>query len=123
MIRINIESIRAFVYIKNKATWDTNLTHGDSIPTDLLANTVWKDIKGIIGTLIPNFFLTNFGQDLPHGDVSDEEIMAKLTRLGSGYKLLVNTATGAVAYIDDIITIMKEIKEPEKIKQLSTVFY
>ena len=58
MIRINVESIRTFTNIKDKATWDTNLTHGDDIPTDLLVNTDWKDSEDpIVGTLIPNFFL------------------------------------------------------------------
>jgi hypothetical protein len=118
MIRINVESIRAFVYIKNKATSDTNPIHGDKFSRDLIANTVcWKDMKENVDTLIPNFFLAYFGQDLPHGDISDEEIMAKLTCLDSGYKLWANTATGVVAYIDDILTIMEEIKEPKKIKQ------
>jgi hypothetical protein len=43
--------------------------------------------------------------------------MAKLTRLGLGYKLRANTAKGAVAYVDGILTVMDEIKEPEMIKQ------
>jgi hypothetical protein len=58
-----------------------------------------------------------FGQDLPCGNIHGNKITAKLTHLGSGYELWANTATGAVAYIDDILTIMDEIKEPEKIKQ------
>ena len=102
MIKINVESIRVFAYIKDKATWTTDLIHGDDIPTDKLINTNWKDFEDpitIIGTLIPNLFLAYFGQDLPHGDLSDEEIMAKLARLGSGYELWANTAKAAVEYV------------------------
>ncbi len=71
MIKVNIEFIRAFVYIKDKATWTPNLTHGEDIPAEKLIDTNWKDFKDpIVGTLIPNFFITYFGQDLPHGDLS-----------------------------------------------------
>ena len=82
MIKINVESISVFAYIKDKATWTTNLICGDDIPIVKLIDTNWKDFKDpIVGTLIPNFFLAYFGQDLPHGDLSNEEIMAKLACL------------------------------------------
>jgi hypothetical protein len=41
----------------------------------------------IIGTLVPNFFLTYFGQQLAYGDLADDEVMAKLTQLGFRYTL------------------------------------
>ncbi len=47
----------------------------------------------------------------------DEEIMAKLVRLGSGYELWVNTAKAAVECVDDILTVIEEIKAPELMKQ------
>jgi hypothetical protein len=97
MIKSNIKSICAFAYIKDKATWTIDLIHGDDIPNDKLVNTDWKDFEDpIVGTLIPNFFIAYFGQDLPHGDLSNEEIMAKRARLGSGYELWANAAKAAV---------------------------
>ncbi len=39
MIKVNIESVHVFVYIKDKATWTPNLPHGEDIPADKLANT------------------------------------------------------------------------------------
>jgi hypothetical protein len=67
---------------------DANLNHGDDMPTDSLSKTDWKDFKElIIGTLIPNFFITYFGNVLPHGDISDHKIKAKLIHLGTGYEL------------------------------------
>jgi hypothetical protein len=118
MIKVNIESIHTFAYIKDKATWTPDLTHGEDIPADKLADTDWKDFKDpIVGTLIPNFFIAYFGQDLPHGDLTDEEIMAKLVCLGSGYELWAITAKAAVEYVNDILTVIEEIKAPELIKQ------
>ncbi len=118
MIKINIESIHAFAYIKDNATWTTNLIHGDNIPAEKLIDTDWKDFEDpIVGTLILNFFITYFGQDLPHGDLSDEEIMAKLVHLGSGYELWANTAKAAVDYVNLILTGMDEILVPELINR------
>jgi hypothetical protein len=118
MVKVNIESIRVFAYIKDKATWAPNLPHGEDIPTDKLIGPNWKDFEDpIVGTLIPNFFITYFGQDLPHRDLTDEEIIAKLVRLGSGYKLWANTAKAAVDCVNDILTVIEEIKVPELIKR------
>ena len=43
--------------------------------------------------------------------------MAKLVHLGLGYELWANTAKAAVDYVDDILTVMNEIKAPKLIKQ------
>jgi hypothetical protein len=118
LIKINVTSICLFPYIKDKATMNSNLTPGDDMPTVWLSKTDWKDfVNPIIGTLIPNFFITYFGQSLPHGDIGDGEIMDKLVYLGSGYKLWVNTAKDAVDKLDDILSVMEEIKSPESIKK------
>jgi hypothetical protein len=96
---------------------NTNLNHEDDMPTDWLSETDWKDFEDpFVGTLIPNFFITCFGQVLPHGYISDNEIMAKLVHLGSEYKW-VNTANDAVKKLDDILCVMEEIKSPESIKK------
>jgi hypothetical protein len=97
---------------------DVSLNHGDSLPKESLFETDWNDFKEpIVGTLIPNFFFTYFGQDLPHGDISDNEIKAKLVRLGTGYELWANTANNPIKKLGDILSVMEEIKTPESIKK------
>ena len=62
LIKIDITSIRLFPYIKEKATMDVSLNHGDDFPKESLSKTDWNDFKEpIIGTLIHNFFVTYFG--------------------------------------------------------------
>ena len=118
LIKIDITSIRLFPYIKDKATMDISLNHLDDLSKELLSKTNWNDFKEpIVGTLIPNFFITYFGQDLPHGNISDNEVKAKLVRLGTGYELWANTANNAVKKLDDILSVMEEIKTPESIKK------
>jgi hypothetical protein len=118
VIKINITSICLFPCIKDKATTDVSLNHGDDLPKELLSKTNWNNFEEpIVGTLIPNFFITYFGQDLPHGNISDNEIKAKLICLGTGYKLWANTANDAVKKLDNILSVMEEINTPESIKK------
>ncbi len=97
---------------------DNSLNHGDDLHAELLSKTDWKDFEEpIVGTLIPSFFITYFGQVLPHGDISDDKIKAKLMCLGTGYELWANTASNAVEKLDNIVSVMEEIKTPESIKK------
>jgi hypothetical protein len=96
LIKIDVMSICLFPYIKDKAPMDVSLNHGDDLPKELLPKTNWNDFKvPIDGTLIPNFFITYFGQDLPHGNINDNEIKGKLIHLGTVYELWANTANDA----------------------------
>ncbi len=89
LIKIDVTSIHLFPYIKDKASMDASFNHGDNTPEDWLSKTDWKDFdEPIVGTLIPNFFITYFGQVLPHGNINDNDIKARLICLGTGYKLL-----------------------------------
>jgi hypothetical protein len=118
LIKIDVTSFCLFPYIKDKVTMDVSLNHGDDLPKKSLSKTNWNDFKEpIVGTLIPNFFITYFGQDLPHGNISDNEIKAKLVCLGTGYELWANTANNAVKKLDNILSVMEEIKTPESIKK------
>ncbi len=118
LIKIDVTSIHLFPYIKDKAAMDVSLNHGDDLPKELLSKTDWNDFEEpIIGTLIPNFFITYFGQDLPHGNISDDEIKAKLVHVGTGYELWANTANNAVKKLDNILSVMEEINTPESIKK------
>ncbi len=118
LIKINVTSIRFFPYIKDKATMDSTLTHGDDFPKNLLTSTDWADFTDpIVGTLVPNFFITYFGQQLAYGALYDDDVMAKLTCLGFGYELWANTAKDAIENLDDILTITEDVKTPKTIKK------
>ncbi len=120
LIKIDVTSIHLSSYIKDKATMDANLNHGDDMPAEWLIKNNWKDFEEpIIGTLIPNFFITDFGQVLPHGityfgqvlphgNISDDEIEAKLVCLGTGYELWANTANDAVKKLDNIFSVWRK---------------
>jgi hypothetical protein len=118
LIKIDVTSIHLFSYIKDKATMDVSLNHGDDLPKESLSETDWNDFEEpIIGTLIPDFFITYFGQHLPNGNISDDEIKAKLICLGTEYELWSNTANDAIKKFDNILSVMEEIKTPGSIKK------
>jgi hypothetical protein len=121
LIRIDITSICLFCYIKDKATYDDSLNHGDDLPTESLSKTNWNDFEEpIVGTLIPNFFIPSFGQDLPHGNISDDEIKGKLICLGTGYELWANSANNAVKKLDDILSVWRKSKLRNPSRSTST---
>jgi hypothetical protein len=104
LIKIDVTFIHLFPCIKNKGTMEVSLNHRDDLPKESLSKTKWNNFEEpIIGTLIPNFFITYFGQDLPHGNISDDEIKTKLVCLGTGYELKANTANDAIKKLDNIL--------------------
>ena len=83
--KIDVASICDFPYFKDQQKMDATFTQGDIIPTDWLTGTIWAESKApIIGTLVPNFFIVYFGQDLPYGNIDDNEVMLQLARMGPG---------------------------------------
>ena len=111
MIKIDVASIREFPYFKDDKTMDSNFTRGEAIPTDWLVSTDWSAFEDpIVGTLVPNFFIVYFGQDVPHGSITDDEVMLKLTKMGEGYELWAESAKDASDKSDDIAIIIDKIK-------------
>jgi hypothetical protein len=99
----------------------STLNHGDDSPKDLLTSMDWADFTDpIVGTLVPNFFITYFGQQLAYGDLSNDDVMAKLTHLGFEYKLWANNAKDAINNLDDILTIMEDVKLPKQSRSTLT---
>jgi hypothetical protein len=57
---------------------DSNFTHKDKFPVDLLSSTEWADFTHpIISALVPNFFLTYLRQQLAYRDLANDNFMAK----------------------------------------------
>ena len=111
LIKIDMASFRLFAFVEAKSIIDQNLTHGDEIPTNYLSDTQdWKDFTDpLVGVLLPNFFFLYFGQKLPQGDVRDDDVMAKVARLGTGYDTWVTTAKVATEKLDDINSVLDSV--------------
>ena len=74
----------------------------------LLSNTDWdslSDTDEVIGKLLPNFFIIYFGQDIPQGDIADDDVKLTFSRLGPGYAAWIQAADSAISTNNDITTV------------------
>jgi hypothetical protein len=56
----------------------------------------------IRGTLLPNFFIVYFGQEIPQGNITSDDVKITMAKLGTGYGLWVSTISKAIKNMDDI---------------------
>jgi hypothetical protein len=118
LIKMDVTMIHLFPYVKDKVTIASTFTFGEEFPKDLLTTTDWADFTNpIMGTPVPNFFITYFGQQLAYGDLSNDDVTTKLVHLSFGYELWANTDKDAIEKLEDILTNIEEIKTHEKIKK------
>ncbi len=83
--------------------------------SDLLTNTDWADPSdNIIGALFTNFFIVYFGQDIPQGGISFDDIKVKFTKLGTRYDLWLSAAAEAIDKKDDIREVLGAASEQTK---------
>ena len=76
--------------------------------TEWLASTDWSDfVDPIVETLVPNFFIVYFGQDLTYGNIDDDEVMLQLARMGAWAE----TAKDAIDKFHDIVSILDKIDD------------
>jgi hypothetical protein len=63
----------------------------------------WKSfVDPIRGTFLPNFFIVYFGQEIPQGSISSDDVKTAMAKMGPGYALWVSTVSDAINNIDDI---------------------
>jgi hypothetical protein len=91
LLKVDIASFCLFPYVGPERTFDTLLPHGDKLTEELLNDTT--DLKSfdepIVATLVPNFFVMYYGQKVPHGNITTDDLKAKMIKLGTGYNLWV----------------------------------
>jgi hypothetical protein len=87
LVKVDIASFCLFSYVGPKRTFNTLLPHGDELTEELLNNTT--DLKSfdepIIATLVSDIFAIYYGQKVLHGNITTDELKAKMTKLGTGY--------------------------------------
>jgi hypothetical protein len=48
----------------------------------------WKSfVDPIRGTFLPHFFIVYFGQEIPQGSISSEDVKTAMAKMGPGYAL------------------------------------
>jgi hypothetical protein len=63
----------------------------------------WKSfVDPIRGTFLPNFFIIDFGQEIPQGSIFSDDVKTAMAKIGPGYALWVSTVSDAINNIDNI---------------------
>jgi len=104
-VYMQLSNFKLFPSVDSEASMNEFLKHTelDEIPTENLKHTDWKDKTGPFrGTLLPNFFIVYFGQEIPQGKITSDDEKTTMAKLGPGYKLWVSTVSEAIENLDDI---------------------
>ena len=76
----------------------------------LLSNTDWDSVSDTVevaGKLFPNFFILYLGQDIPQGDIANDDVKMTFSRLGPGYAAWVQAADFAITSRNDITPVFE----------------
>ena len=79
-----------------------------------LSDTDWvtlSDSDQVVGRVIPNFFIIYFGQNVPRGDINDDDVKMSIAQLGPGYATWVRAADFAINSHKDIATVFGNARE------------
>jgi hypothetical protein len=105
-IYMNLSNFKLFPFVETTASMSGLLKHTEVtqlLPEHLKHTTDLKDMANPIrGTLLPNFFIVYFGQEIPHRIITSDDEKTTMAKLGSGYDLWVSTVSDAIINMDDI---------------------
>jgi hypothetical protein len=70
-------------------------------------------VINIVTTLIPNVFVIYYGQKVPHGNITIDELKAKMIKLGTGYDLWARVIDEMLSTdkLDNFLTVADEAKK------------
>jgi hypothetical protein len=115
LVKVDIAFFHLYSYLGLERTFDTLLPHSDELTDELLNDTT--DLKSfeepIVTTLVPNFFVIYYGQNVLHGNITTEELKAKMIKLGTGYDLWARVVDKMLSTnkLDNFLTATDEAKK------------
>ncbi len=114
-VYITLGDFKCFPFVEAVASMSKLLKHTDVTPLlseHLKFTKDWKSfINPIRGTLLPNFFIVYFGQEIPQGSTYSDDVKTAMAKMGPGYALWVSTVFDAIDNIDDINCVIDAFSE------------
>ncbi len=90
-IYISFSDFKFFPFVEATSTMNELLKHTEvtSFASEQLSYTRdWKDLTDPVrGTFLPNFFIVYFGQEIPHGSISNDNEKTAMAKMGPVYDL------------------------------------
>jgi hypothetical protein len=114
-VYITLGDFKCFPFMEAMVSMSKLLKHTDVTPLLLEHLKFTKDWKSFIdpirGTFLPNFFIVYFGQEIPQGGISSEDVKTAMAKMGPGYAFWVSTVSNAIDNIDDINYVIDAFSE------------
>ncbi len=105
-VYITLGNFMCFPFVEAMASMSKLLKHTDVTQLLLEHLKLTKDWKSFVdpirGTFLPNFFIIYFGQEIPQGSISSDDVKTAMAKMGPGSALWVSTVSNAINNIDDI---------------------
>ncbi len=105
-VYITLGDFKCFPFLEAAASMSKLLKHTKVTPLLLEHLKFTKDWKRFIdpirGTFLPIFFIVYFGQEIPQGSISSDNVKTAMAKMSPGYALWVSTVSNAIDNIDDI---------------------
>jgi hypothetical protein len=90
-VYISLSDFKFFPFVEATSAMNEFLKHNETTPFSeehLSYTRDWKDFSDPVrGTFLPNFFIVYFGQELPQGSISSDDIKTAMAKMGPGYAL------------------------------------
>ena len=114
-VYITLGDFKCFPFVEAAASMSELLKHTDVTPLLLEHLKFTKDWKSFIdlirATFLPNFFIVYFGQEIPQGSISSDNVKTAMAKMGPGYALWVSRVSDAIDNIDNIICVIDAFSE------------
>jgi hypothetical protein len=120
-IHIDSSTFGLFPIIASKLNTDNSNPAQTSVillDSKTLAGTRWTSSSDkVTGALYPNFSILYFGQAVPQGDISSEDIKSKFAKLGKGYDKWITAAIVALETKDDMAYALHNVSNKDGYKE------
>ncbi len=114
-IYITLGDFKCFPFVEAVASMSELLKHTDVTLLSLEHLKFTKDWKSFIdpirGTFLPVFFIVYFGQEIPQGSISSDNVKTAMAKMGPGYALWVSMVSNAIDNMDDINCVINAFSE------------
>jgi hypothetical protein len=114
-VYIILGNFKCFPFMEAAASMSKLLKHTDITPLSSEHLKFTKDWKSFIdpirGTFLPIFFIIYFGQEIPQGSISSDDVKTAMAKIGPGYALWVSMVSDAINNIDDINCVINAFSE------------
>ena len=109
-----IKFFSLFPCIAPRTAMDARLIYPNIQPLNksIFSDITWNDHQGkLIGTVLSNFFIIYFSQDIPQGEISSDNVKTNFAKMSEGYSMWISTVADALYKENDIYSVLHDASQ------------